>query len=86
MKLLLNKLTPDNYERLKDQVLAILLEGKDQQAKIINVIFKKACLEEKYCKLYTALCDRTALGFLMTLTQLMSNDMVSRDRPQPTSE
>ena len=60
MKLLLNKLTPDNYERLKDQVLTILLEGKDQQAKIINVIFKKACLEEKYCKLYTALCDYLA--------------------------
>ena len=53
-KLLLNKITPDNFESIKSQILEIYKNALTESDKniFIKVFFKKACHEEKYTGLY----------------------------------
>lgn len=49
-KIVLNKITPDNFDKLKGEVGNVYLSATDpEEEKIfVTVFFKKACLEEKY--------------------------------------
>jgi translation initiation factor 4G len=48
LKDLLNKLTPDNYNVIKELILEIIKEDVQVQDKFIDVLFQKAVLEEAY--------------------------------------
>ena len=59
-RVLLNKLTPDNYKRLKGQILEqfiLLKENRSEQVEFSKIFFKKAALEENYQDLYAQLID-----------------------------
>ena len=52
---LLNKLTPDNYNDIKDQILEKIKADVGVQDKFLDVLFQKAVLEKAYVKLYSKL-------------------------------
>ena len=52
---LLNKLTPDNYNDIKEQILEKIREDVGVQHKFLDVLFQKAVLEKAYVKLYSKL-------------------------------
>lgn len=53
-KLALNKITNENYAKIKPQILDIYqsAETEEEQKMFIKVFFLKACHEEKYTELY----------------------------------
>ncbi len=53
---LLNKLTKDNYEFLKDKILEIIKDKIENQEKFLDIIFIKAIKEKSYSELYANLC------------------------------
>ena len=53
---LLNKLTKDNYEFLKDTILEIIKDKIENQEKFLDIIFIKAIKEKSYSELYANLC------------------------------
>jgi len=53
---LLNKLTKDNYEFLKDEILEIIKDKIENQEKFLDVFFIKAIKEKAYVELYAKLC------------------------------
>ena len=54
LKDLLNKLTPDNYNVIKELILEIIKEDVQVQDKFIDVLFQKAVLED----VYVGLCSK----------------------------
>lgn len=54
----LNKLTPDNFDRLCDKILQVPVEGQKTLVGFINQIFDKALAETTFCELYASLCER----------------------------
>lgn len=56
-KALLNKITPDNMKRLRDQIKDVLVncQTSEDRKKFIKIFFKKATHEDKYCSMYTDL-------------------------------
>ena len=55
LKDLLNKLTPDNYNVIKELILKIIKEDIQAQDKFIDVLFQKAVLEDAYVTLCSKL-------------------------------
>ena len=53
---LLNKLTKDNYEFLKDKILEIIKDKIENQEKFLDIIFIKAIKEKSFSELYANLC------------------------------
>lgn len=53
----LNILTPENYEIVKLELLAIAKEGLQAVEKLSDLIIEKAWNEVKYAKVYARLCD-----------------------------
>ncbi len=53
---LLNKLTKDNYEFLKDTILEIIKDKIENQEKFLDIIFIKAIKEKSFSELYANLC------------------------------
>ena len=66
VKLLMNKITPENEKSVKKQIEKIMVENEyneDVLASIGLTIFKKACIEKKYTSMYSDLCSHlTKLG------------------------
>lgn len=59
VKLLMNKITPENQKSCRKQIEAIMVkdEYKKDVLEIIGLtIFKKACVEKKYTSMYSDLC------------------------------
>ena len=56
LRALLNMLTEDNYENIKNRILAIIKDSTDNQEKFIDVFYHKATLEIAYIKLFGKLC------------------------------
>ena len=56
-KALLNKITPDNMKKLRDQIKDLLIgcDSAEDRKKFVKVFFKKATHEDKYCSMYTNL-------------------------------
>lgn len=53
----LNILTPENYEIVKMELLAIAKEGSHALEKLSDLIIEKAWNEVKYTNVYARLCD-----------------------------
>ena len=53
---LLNMLTKDNYEQIKQNILAIIRDNVDYQIKFLDILFQKAISERLYVRLYAKLC------------------------------
>ncbi|GAQ88382.1 eukaryotic translation initiation factor eIF-4G [Klebsormidium nitens] len=56
VKGVLNKLTPDNYEKLFNQIVSAGISNADMLRGVISLIFDKAVLEPTFCPLYAELC------------------------------
>ena len=57
IKFSLNKLTPDNFDRVSYEVVGIFEEHRDELEKIVSGIISKAQMENKYTQIYTDLCQ-----------------------------
>ncbi|EDV28530.1 uncharacterized protein TRIADDRAFT_63472 [Trichoplax adhaerens] len=55
---ILNKLTPDNFDRLANQLVHVGIKNKEILSIVIKLIYDKATSETKYCSLYARLCGR----------------------------
>jgi hypothetical protein len=53
---LLNKLTVEKFDRISDKILSLEIEDADALASVVDLIFDKACDENKFCEMYARLC------------------------------
>ncbi|GIL90582.1 hypothetical protein Vretifemale_18213 [Volvox reticuliferus] len=67
---ILNKLTPDNYDKLKQQILAVPITHQKTLEGFINQIFDKALIETTFSEMYANLCKEIH----PSLPQFPSND------------
>lgn len=58
---ILNKLSPEKYEKLKKQLFELnLSENETKMKKAIGIIFEKAINEPHFASMYTTLCKDLA--------------------------
>ncbi|KAF2351270.1 MIF4G-like type 3 [Trinorchestia longiramus] len=55
---LLNKLTPETFDKLSNEILNVGLNARVVLEELILLIFQKALDEPKYCSMYAQLCKR----------------------------
>lgn len=60
LKAILNKLTPQNFEKLFEQVKAVNIDNATTLRGLISQIFDKALMEPTFCEMYANLCCRLA--------------------------
>jgi hypothetical protein len=53
---ILNKLTPQNFEKLKGQLFDICKESEDQTTDATHAIYVRACSGNKYTEMFAQLC------------------------------
>lgn len=54
---ILNKLTPQNFEKLRDQLFEICKESEDHTTDATNAIYTRACSGNKYTEMFAMLCS-----------------------------
>ncbi|CAJ1779180.1 unnamed protein product [Sphenostylis stenocarpa] len=60
LKGILNKLTPQNFEKLFDQVRAVNIDNEITLNGVISQIFEKALMEPTFCEMYANFCFHLA--------------------------
>ncbi|TKY66257.1 Eukaryotic translation initiation factor 4G [Spatholobus suberectus] len=60
LKAILNKLTPQNFEKLFDQVRAVNIDNVVTLNGVISQIFEKALMEPTFCEMYANFCFHLA--------------------------
>ncbi|KAK9121115.1 hypothetical protein Syun_018732 [Stephania yunnanensis] len=60
LKGILNKLTPQNFDKLFEQVKAVNIDNADTLAGVIAQIFDKALMEPTFCEMYANFCSHLA--------------------------
>ncbi|KAK8650473.1 hypothetical protein V6N13_140111 [Hibiscus sabdariffa] len=60
LKAILNKLTPQNFEKLFEQVKAVNIDNAVTLAGVISQIFDKALMEPTFCEMYADFCSHLA--------------------------
>ncbi|XP_048332271.2 eukaryotic translation initiation factor 4G isoform X1 [Ziziphus jujuba] len=60
LKAILNKLTPQNFEKLFEQVKAVNIDNAETLTGVINQIFDKALMEPTFCEMYANFCHHLA--------------------------
>ncbi|GAB2224328.1 hypothetical protein Drorol1_Dr00005082 [Drosera rotundifolia] len=60
LKAILNKLTPQNFEKLFEQVKAVNIDNALTLAGVISQIFDKALMEPTFCEMYADFCYHLA--------------------------
>lgn len=58
MRGILNKLTPEKFQKLSDDLLGLELDSDKVLRGVILLIFEKALDEPKYSSMYAQLCKR----------------------------
>lgn len=58
LKGILNKLTPQNFEKLFEQVKQVNIDNAGTLSGVINQIFDKALMEPTFCEMYANFCSR----------------------------
>jgi len=56
IKVILNKITPEKFEKLSDQIVEAGIASADILRGVISLIFGKAVSEPTFCQLYARLC------------------------------
>ncbi|CAL5340379.1 unnamed protein product [Camellia sinensis] len=56
LKAILNKLTPQNFEKLFEQVKAVNIDNTGTLTGVISQIFDKALMEPTFCEMYADFC------------------------------
>ncbi|KAK4793958.1 hypothetical protein SAY86_011952 [Trapa natans] len=62
LKAILNKLTPENFERLFKQVKEVGIDNAVTLTGFISQIFDKALMEPTFCEMYANLCSHLSLA------------------------
>ncbi len=57
---ILNKLTKLTFDKLSDELLALLNKHPEQLGEFVSIIFEKVCLEPTFCAMYARLCVKLA--------------------------
>ncbi|XP_037797648.1 eukaryotic translation initiation factor 4 gamma 3-like [Penaeus monodon] len=57
MKAILNKLTPEKFEKLSGQVTELAIDNSERLTAVIDIIFEKAIDEQTYSSTYAQLCS-----------------------------
>ncbi|KAK7339223.1 hypothetical protein VNO77_19878 [Canavalia gladiata] len=60
LKAILNKLTPQNFEKLFEQVKAVNIDNEVTLTGVISQIFEKALMEPTFCEMYANFCFHLA--------------------------
>ncbi|XP_038709088.1 eukaryotic translation initiation factor 4G-like isoform X2 [Tripterygium wilfordii] len=60
LKAILNKLTPQNFEKLFEQVKAVNIDNAATLTGVISQIFDKALMEPTFCEMYADFCHHLA--------------------------
>ncbi|KAJ7520114.1 hypothetical protein O6H91_20G066900 [Diphasiastrum complanatum] len=60
IKAILNKLTPQNFDRLFEQVKEVKIETAATLREVISQIFDKALMEPTFCEMYAKFCVQLA--------------------------
>ncbi|KAJ1415457.1 Serine aminopeptidase, S33 [Sesbania bispinosa] len=60
LKGILNKLTPQNFDRLFEQVKAVNIDSAVTLTGVISQIFEKALMEPTFCEMYANFCSHLA--------------------------
>ncbi|XP_060207480.1 eukaryotic translation initiation factor 4G-like isoform X1 [Lycium barbarum] len=60
LKAILNKLTPQNFEKLFEQVKEVNIDSATTLAGVISQIFDKALMEPTFCEMYANFCHHLA--------------------------
>ncbi|KAF5731587.1 eukaryotic translation initiation factor 4G [Tripterygium wilfordii] len=60
LKAILNKLTPQNFEKLFEQVKAVNIDNVVTLTGVISQIFDKALMEPTFCEMYADFCHHLA--------------------------
>ncbi|KAK6240155.1 hypothetical protein QUC31_005624 [Theobroma cacao] len=60
LKAILNKLTPQNFEKLFEQVKAVSIDSAGTLTGVISQIFDKALMEPTFCEMYANFCYHLA--------------------------
>ncbi|XP_004492237.1 eukaryotic translation initiation factor 4G-like [Cicer arietinum] len=60
LKAILNKLTPQNFEKLFEQVKAVNIDNVITLTGVISQIFEKALMEPTFCEMYATFCFHLA--------------------------
>ncbi|GMJ01434.1 hypothetical protein HRI_003812700 [Hibiscus trionum] len=60
LKAILNKLTPQNFEKLFEQVKAVNIDNAGTLTGVISQIFDKALMEPTFCEMYANFCSHLA--------------------------
>ncbi|XP_038682215.1 eukaryotic translation initiation factor 4G-like isoform X2 [Tripterygium wilfordii] len=60
LKAILNKLTPQNFEKLFEQVKAVNIDNAVTLTGVISQIFDKALMEPTFCEMYADFCHHLA--------------------------
>ncbi|XAR54216.1 hypothetical protein NMG60_11029250 [Bertholletia excelsa] len=60
IKSILNKLTPQNFEKLFEQVKAVNIDNAETLSGVISQIFDKALMEPTFCEMYANFCFHLA--------------------------
>nr|XP_043626899.1 eukaryotic translation initiation factor 4G-like isoform X2 [Erigeron canadensis] len=61
LKGILNKLTPQNFEKLFDQVKQVNIDNADTLSGVIGQIFDKALMEPTFVEMYANFCSRLSV-------------------------
>ncbi|KAF5469930.1 hypothetical protein F2P56_010487 [Juglans regia] len=61
LKAILNKLTPQNFEKLFEQVKAVKIDNAMTLTGVISQIFDKALMEPTFCEMYANFCCHLAV-------------------------
>ncbi|WOL09563.1 eukaryotic translation initiation factor 4G-like [Canna indica] len=60
LKAILNKLTPQNFDKLFAQVREVNIDNADTLTRVISQIFDKALMEPTFCEMYANFCFHLA--------------------------
>lgn len=63
IKITLNKLTPSNFNKLKEELLSLSIQDTENLTYLVQTIFQKAVTEIKYTPTYALLCKFLLEGY-----------------------
>ncbi|KAK9501015.1 hypothetical protein O3M35_002151 [Rhynocoris fuscipes] len=79
---ILNKLTPQKFETLLNQILALPIDTNERLTKVVHLVFSKAVDEPSFSKEYAELCRRLSLNKMPQQQQQQQSQEQQGDQQQ----